>query len=94
MVSAEEARRIGLVNRVVPAGSEREAALALARQIAAKSAAVVRLGKEAFYRQLEMGLSDAYRFAAQVMVANMMHHDAAEGIGAFLDKRDPQWQDR
>ena len=91
---AEEARRIGLVNRVVPAGSEREAALALARQIAAKSAAVVRLGKEAFYRQLEMGLSDAYRFAAQVMVANMMHHDAAEGIGAFLDKRDPQWQDR
>jgi enoyl-CoA hydratase/carnithine racemase len=94
MVAAADAHRIGLVNRVVPAGSEREAALALARQIAAKSKAVVRLGKETFYRQLEMGLTDAYRFAAQVMVENLLRRDAAEGIEAFLGKRDPQWEDR
>ena len=94
MVSAEEARRIGLVNRVVPAGNEREEALKLARQIAAKSAHVVKIGKEAFYRQLEMGLTDAYAYASQVMVENMMARDAEEGIGAFVQKRQPTWEDR
>jgi enoyl-CoA hydratase/carnithine racemase len=94
LISAEDARRIGLVNRVVPAGSEREEALKLARQIAAKSAHVVKIGKEAFYRQLEMGLADAYAYASQVMVENMMARDAEEGIGAFVQKRQPTWQDR
>jgi enoyl-CoA hydratase/carnithine racemase len=94
MISAEDAHRIGLVNRVVPAGSEREEALKLARQIAAKSAHVVKIGKEAFYRQLEMGLADAYAYASQVMVENMMARDAEEGIGAFVQKRQPTWQDR
>ena len=94
MVSAEEARRIGLVNRVVRAGNEREEALKLARQIAAKSAHVVKIGKEAFYRQLEMGLTDAYAYASQVMVENMMARDAEEGIGAFVQKRQPTWEDR
>jgi len=93
-VSAERAREIGLVNRVVAAGSEREAATALAQQVARKSAHTVRLGKEAFYRQAEMNLADAYSFAAQVMTENMMAADAEEGIGAFIAKRAPKWQDR
>jgi len=93
-VSAEHAARIGLVNRVVAPGTEREQAIKLAREIAARSAMTVRLGKEAFYRQIDMDLQDAYRFASQVMVDNMLRHDAAEGIGAFLDKREPKWEDR
>ena len=93
-VSAEEARRIGLVNRVVPAGCEREEAMALAREIASKSALTVKIGKEAFYRQLEMNLADAYAYAAHTMVENMLARDAEEGIGAFIEKRSPQWQDR
>jgi enoyl-CoA hydratase/carnithine racemase len=93
-VSAEEARRIGLVNRVVPAGREREEAMSLAREIASKSALTVKIGKEAFYRQLEMNLADAYAYAARTMVENMLARDAEEGIGAFIEKRSPQWQDR
>jgi enoyl-CoA hydratase/carnithine racemase len=94
MVPAEEALRLGLVNRVVAPGRAREEALALARKVAARSTAVVRLGKEAFYRQLEMGLADAYRYAAGVMVENMLARDAEEGIGAFVEKRQPRWEDR
>ena len=94
LISAEEAWRIGLVNRVVAAGSEREAALALGRKIAAKSAHVVKIGKQAFYRQLEMGLDDAYHYTAEVMVENMLARDAEEGIDAFIEKRAPKWQDR
>ena len=93
MVSAERAREIGLINRVVAAGTERDAAIALAQQIAAKSAHTIKIGKEAFYRQAEMSLADAYRFASQVMTENMMARDAEEGIGAFIDKRTPQWRD-
>jgi enoyl-CoA hydratase/carnithine racemase len=94
MISAEDARRMGLVNRVVPPGSEREEALRLARTIAAKSSHVVKIGKEAFYRQIEMRLADAYDYAAKVMVENMMARDAEEGIGAFVEKRRPSWEDR
>jgi enoyl-CoA hydratase/carnithine racemase len=93
-MSAEEALRIGLVNRVVAPGAEREEALKLARKIAAKSAHVVKIGKEAFYRQAEMGLADAYAHASQVMVENMLARDAEEGIGAFVAKRAPTWEDR
>lgn len=93
-ISAEDAMRIGLVNRVVAPETERDEALKLARQIASKSAMTVRLGKEAFYRQIEMGLADAYRFTSQVMVENMLRHDAAEGMGAFVEKRQPKWEDR
>src|SRR3981189_270302 len=94
LVSAEHAFRIGLVNRVVPAGSEFDAALALGRKIAGKSSLVEKIGKHAFYRQLEMGLDDAYRYTADVMVENMMAHDAEEGIAAFVEKRAPKWEDR
>src|SRR5437660_12699518 len=94
MISAEDALRIGLVNRVVAPGSEREEALALGRKIAAKSAHVVKIGKEAFHRQIELGLKDAYRYAAEVMVENMLARDAEEGIDAFIEKREPQWENR
>ena len=94
MVSAQDAYRIGLVNRVVPAGAENAEALALARKLAAKSALTVKMGKEAFYRQLDMTLDDAYRYAAEVMVENMLARDAEEGIGAFIEKRPPEWEDR
>ncbi|MCC8981006.1 enoyl-CoA hydratase [Bradyrhizobium acaciae] len=93
-VSAATAQGIGLVNHVVSAGTERDAAIALAEKVALKSAYTVRLGKEAFYRQAEMSLADAYRFAAEVMTENMMARDAEEGIGAFIEKRDPKWQDK
>jgi enoyl-CoA hydratase/carnithine racemase len=93
-VSATTAQAIGLVNRVVAAGTERDAAIALAEKVALKSAYTVKLGKEAFYRQAEMSLADAYRYAAEVMTENMMARDAEEGIGAFIEKREPKWQDR
>ncbi|MGF6309665.1 enoyl-CoA hydratase/carnithine racemase [Bradyrhizobium sp. i1.8.4] len=93
-ISAAKAQSIGLINRVVPAGTERDAAIALAEMVALKSAYTVKLGKEAFYRQAEMSLADAYRFAAGVMTENMMARDAEEGIGAFIEKRDPKWQDK
>jgi enoyl-CoA hydratase/carnithine racemase len=93
-VSATRARDIGLINSVVAAGSEREAAIALAHKVAQKSALTVRLGKTAFYRQAEMSLADAYQYASQVMAENMMAADAEEGIGAFIEKRAPKWQDK
>jgi enoyl-CoA hydratase/carnithine racemase len=93
-ISAERAREIGLINSVVPAGTEHLAAISLAQQVARKSAHTVKLGKEAFYRQAEMNLTDAYRFAAEVMTENMMARDAEEGIGAFIEKREPKWQDK
>jgi len=94
MVDAEKAAQIGLVNRVVPAGEERAAALALAKQIAAKSSYVLKIGKEAFYRQAEMSLSAAYDYASEVMTENMMARDANEGICAFIEKREAKWEDR
>jgi len=92
MVSAAEAFRIGLVNRVVPAGEERAEAMRLAQRIASKSAAAIRAGKRAFHTQLEMGLADAYDWATRIMVENMLDADAREGIAAFLAKRPPQWE--
>lgn len=91
MISAEEALRFGLVNRVVLAGSAVAEAEKLAQTIAAKSGYTVKIGKRAFYEQLEMGLSDAYAHAGAVMVENMLARDAEEGIDAFIDKRAPQW---
>jgi enoyl-CoA hydratase/carnithine racemase len=93
-VNADEAARIGLINRVVAAGEERTAAIALAKQIASKSSYVLKIGKEAFYRQAEMGLAGAYAYASEVMTENMMARDAEEGICAFIEKRDPKWEDK
>jgi enoyl-CoA hydratase/carnithine racemase len=93
-VDAATARAIGLVNRVVPREELREAVDCLARGIAGKSALVVKIGKEAFYRQAELDLAAAYRYAAEVMTTNMLARDAGEGIDAFLTKREPVWHDR
>jgi len=92
MLTASEAAEYGLVNRVVPAADVLPAALAMADKIAAKSPLTVAIGKRAFYAQAEMPLADAYAYAAQVMVDNMMARDAEEGIGAFLGKRKPEWK--
>jgi len=92
-ISAATARDIGLVNHVVAAGTERDAAIALAQKVALKSAYTIKIGKAAFYRQAEMSLAGAYRYAAEVMTENMMARDAEEGIGAFIEKREPKWRD-
>lgn len=93
-ISAQRARELGLINTVVAAGTERDAALQLAQKVARKSAHTVKIGKDAFYRQADMNLADAYRFASEVMTENMMASDAEEGIGAFIEKREPVWQDK
>jgi enoyl-CoA hydratase/carnithine racemase len=94
LVDAARAREIGLVNRAVPGRELREAVDALARDIAGKSSFIVAIGKEAFYRQAELDLAAAYRYAAEVMTTNMLAADAGEGIDAFLAKRAPVWRDR
>ena len=94
LIPADHAERIGLVNRVVATGHERAEALQLAEKIAGKSTLTVKIGKEAFYRQAEMPLAEAYKYASGVMVENMLARDAEEGISAFIEKRDPKWQDR
>ena len=91
MVTADEAFRMGLVNRVMPAGDALAEAEVMARRIASKSPLTVSIGKRAFYEQAEMGLEEAYRHASRIMVENMLARDAEEGIGAFIDKREPKW---
>ncbi len=86
MVSAPEAKELGLVNRVVAPDQTVNEAIELGRRIATKPKATLKIGKEAFYRQLEMPLAEAYAYAATVMVENMLHAEAEEGIGAFLDE--------
>ena len=80
------------MGRLVPAGTERDEAIALARHIASKSATALRIGKLAFYAQIEMDFGEAQEFAADVMVDNMPEDDAVEGIGAFIAKRKPNWR--
>lgn len=94
MVDAARARELGLVNQVVSEAELDAAVAALAGRIAAKSPLVLAIGKEAFYRQAELGLDEAYAYAAEVMTRNMMARDAAEGIDAFLGKRAPVWTGR
>ena len=91
-VSAAKAREIGLITRVVPAAALDGEVTALAGAIAAKSPVVLSIGKEAFYRQVEMGLDDAYAYTSEVMCLNMAKRDAAEGIDAFIEKRAPVWR--
>jgi enoyl-CoA hydratase/carnithine racemase len=93
LMSAEQAARIGLINRVVAPGRARDEAIKLARDIAGKSALTVKIGKEGFYRQLEMPLAKAYEYVSEVMTENMLARDAEEGINAFIEKREPKWED-
>ncbi|HEY1933915.1 MAG TPA: enoyl-CoA hydratase [Acetobacteraceae bacterium] len=90
-IDAAKACALGLVNRVVPEAELDAAVTALAEQIAGKSPLTLAIGKEAFYRQAEMKLADAYAYAAEVMTRNMLARDAEEGIDAFLQKRTPVW---
>ena len=94
MITADHAQRIGLVNRVVEPGEELEEALRLASIIGGKSSVAIKLGKAAFYRQLELPLSKAYELASDVMVENMLTYDAEEGISAFIEKRKPNRKGR
>jgi enoyl-CoA hydratase/carnithine racemase len=94
IVSPEKAAAMGLVNEVVAHGQEQARAIEMARMIASKSSHVIGIGKAAFYRQLELPLAEAYRYASEVMTQNMMARDAEEGICAFIEKRDPNWEDR
>jgi enoyl-CoA hydratase/carnithine racemase len=91
LIDAATALRFGLVNELVPAAELQSRTLALARQIAAKSALTLAIGKEAFYRQAELPLAEAYAYTRDVMVANLEARDAQEGIAAFIDKRQPVW---
>jgi enoyl-CoA hydratase/carnithine racemase len=91
-VSAERARELGLVNRVVPADRLDAEVMALARTICSKSPVALKIGKEAFYHQAELGLAAAYDYASEVMTTNMLARDAEEGIDAFLEKRTPTWR--
>ncbi len=93
MTHASRAVEIGLVNRSVAPEMLRETTMEMARKIASKSSMTLATGKRAYYAQREMGLSDAYAYASGVMVENMLARDAEEGIGAFIQKRAPEWQD-
>ncbi|PKO51336.1 MAG: enoyl-CoA hydratase, partial [Betaproteobacteria bacterium HGW-Betaproteobacteria-21] len=93
-IDAHEAQRRGLVNRVVPLEQLDDEVARLAAAIAAKSPVAISLGKQMFYRQLEMGMDAAYQMAAETMACNMMTEDAVEGIDAFVAKRKPEWRGR
>jgi enoyl-CoA hydratase/carnithine racemase len=94
MTPAARAAEIGLVNHAVAEDALTETTMEMARKIASKSSMTLATGKRAFYAQSEMPLAEAYDYASQVMVDNMLAHDAEEGIGAFIEKRAPEWQDR
>jgi len=93
-IDAETARDFGLVNRVVPLDRIDAEVSAMADAIIRKSAVAVATGKRMFYKQIEMGVEDAYKYAAEVMACNMMAADAGEGIDAFIQKRTPEWKHR
>lgn len=94
MWPARRAAEIGLVNYAVPEHDLQATTMAMARKIAAKSSMTVATGKRAYYAQRQMPLAEAYDYASKVMVDNMLAHDAEEGIGSFIEKRAPVWQDR
>jgi enoyl-CoA hydratase/carnithine racemase len=91
-IDAAEAQRRGLINRVVPLEQLDAEVKKLTDSICAKSAVAVGMGKQMFYKQLEIGLAGAYQLAVETMACNMMTNDAAEGIDAFMQKRKPEWK--
>ncbi len=93
MITASEAKNISLINDYVPEEELKETVMQLAQKIAQKSSMTLKVGKEAFYKQFEMNLSDAYEYSSKVMAENALKDDAKEGIESFLEKRDPNWSD-
>ena len=93
-INAKYAKEIGLINDYYPILKLEDKTLELAKKIASKSNLIIKIGKKAFYKQLEMSLKKAYKYTSKVMTENMMALDAKEGISAFLDKRKPNWQNK
>ncbi|MCA1334287.1 enoyl-CoA hydratase [Pseudooceanicola marinus] len=91
MIDCARAAELGLINRAVPHEALEEEGMAMARKVAAKLSTAIRIGKSAFYRQMEMDLDSAYAFTGAAMVENMLDGDTDEGIQAFLEKRSPGW---
>ncbi len=94
MISAEEAKRISLINDCVPEEQLTKLVMDLAEKISKKSQAVLKIGKDAFYKQSQLNIEDAYEYTSMVMTKNMMIDDASEGINSFLDKRNPRWRNK
>ena len=94
MISADEAKRISLINDYVQDDQLTKSVMDLAKKISEKSQAVLQIGKEAFYKQSLLNIEDAYEYTSMVMTKNMMIHDASEGINSFLEKRNPKWKNK
>jgi len=90
-ILADRAEALGLINRSVHSDKLEEEVMDLAQTVAGKLGSAVRIGKRAFYDQIQMSLSQAYDYTGAVMVENMLNEDTAEGIAAFIDKRSPDW---
>jgi len=90
-IEADRAAEIGLINRAVPHDRLEAETTALAEKLASKLGVAVKVGKESFYKQLEMGLEEAYAFTGANMADNMLFRDTEQGVAAFLDKRKPEW---
>jgi enoyl-CoA hydratase/carnithine racemase len=93
-IPPSKAQDIGLINKIVSDKDLKEETIKMAKVIASKSPATVAIGKEAFYKQLEMNIEEAYKYTSQVMSRNMIEKDAQEGISAFIENRDPKWSDK
>jgi len=93
-INAEYAKEIGLINDYYPKSELEIEALKLAKKISSKSNLTIKIGKKAFYKQLEMPLKKAYKYTSKVMTENMMSFDAKEGISAFIEKRSPSWKNK
>ena len=93
-IDAKYAKEIGLINDHYPFSKLDDEVLKLAKKITSKSSLVVKIGKKAFYKQLEMPLNKAYKYTSNIMTKNMMALDAKEGISAFLEKRNPYWKNK
>ncbi|WP_282151178.1 enoyl-CoA hydratase [Ruegeria atlantica] len=91
-ISAESAAELGLINRAVPEMLLEHETMALAEQLADKLGSAVKVGKQAYYKQLDMPIEQAYAYTGEVMAQNMMHRDTEEGISAFIEKRPPNWE--
>ena len=93
LIDAKKALSIGLINNVFETEKLEENVLKIANKIASKSSATIKIGKDAFYKQKDMSLKEAYDYTSKIMTENMLHEDSKEGIKAFLEKRSPNWKD-